>query len=352
MKKPLLALALMAATGAFAQSVTLYGVADLAYNNDVKKDTTGKKTTTSDVITNGLSTSRLGLKGDRDIMSGLKANFMMEFELDQSSDTGIVKTRIGTVGLNGGFGGVSFGRRNTLIKDIEAGFDANDGPSAAGYLGDNARESRRNDVITYTTPVFSGFSADVQLGFGSTKKETSNTGVVTIDGKSGDSTSLALNYVNGPFAAKLGTETVKSFSKDFKVGDTKVITAPTTAVTTDLKQNVWGASYDLGVAKLFFVNTNAMQGAGTTEAKFDTNNFGVRVPMGDFTFNAGVTDGKALLPGQAEKAKMSGMQLSVWYALDKDTTIYGVYGSEKIKHASYTSTADEKTMLVGIRYKF
>ena len=96
----------------------------------------------------------------------------------------------------------------------------------------------------------------------------------------------------------------------------------------------------------------AKQGAGTTEAKFDTNNLGVRIPMGDFTFNAGVSDGKALLPGQAVKADMSGVQLSVWYALNKDTTVYGVYGTEKIKHASFTSTADEKTMLVGIRYKF
>lgn len=43
MKKSLLALALLAATGAYAQSVTLYGVADVAYNNDVKKDTAGKK---------------------------------------------------------------------------------------------------------------------------------------------------------------------------------------------------------------------------------------------------------------------------------------------------------------------
>ena len=85
---------------------------------------------------------------------------------------------------------------------------------------------------------------------------------------------------------------------------------------------------------------------------FDTNNFGVRVPMGSFTFSAGISDGKALLPGQAVKADMSGLQLSVWYALNKDTTVYGVYGKETIKHASYATTSEDKTMLVGVRYKF
>ncbi|PUE46419.1 hypothetical protein B9Z47_13815 [Limnohabitans sp. 2KL-1] len=352
MKKSLMTLALLVATGAYAQSVTLYGVADVAYNNDVKKSTAGVKTETNDVITNGLSTSRLGFKGDREIASGLKANFVMEFEVDPSTETGgIAKTRVGIVGLSGGFGSVSFGRRNTLVKDIENSFDANDGPTAAGYLGDNARESRRNDVITYTSPVFSGLSADVQLGFGATVKETSAAGVVstTNDGKTGDSTSLGLSYVNGPVAVKFGTETVKNYSKKVDVAGTSV--AVPTALA-DRKNDALGVSYDLGVAKLYFVNTRMKQGTEAAKVTFDTNNFGVRVPMGSFTFSAGISDGKALLPGQAVKADMSGLQLSVWYALNKDTTVYGVYGKETIKHASYATTSEDKTMLVGVRYKF
>ena len=351
MQKSLLAVALMAATGAYAQSVTLYGVADVAYNNDIKKDTAGKKTETNDVITNGLSTSRLGFKGDREIASGVKANFVMEFEVDPTKDEGIAKTRIGTVGLSGGFGAVSFGRRNTLIKDIENSFDANDGPTSAGYLGDNARESRRSDVITYTTPGFSGFSADVQVGFGATVKETSAAGVVssTNDGKTGDSTSIGLSYVQGPLAVKFGTETVKNFSKKVDVAGTNVAVPSALA---DRKNDALGLSYDLGMAKLYYVNTRMKQGTDASKVTFDTHNVGVRVPMGAVTFNAGLSDGKALLPGQAVKADMSGVQLSVWYALNKDTTVYGVYGTEKIKHASFATTSEDKTMLVGLRYKF
>jgi predicted porin len=352
MKKSLLALAVLAATAAQAQSsVTLYGIADVAYNNSTVTSFAGVKTQTNDFITNGLSASRLGFKGERDIASGLKANFVMEFEVDPSTETQVIKTRIGTVGLGGEWGGVSLGRRNTLIKDVEYAFDVNMDPTAAGYLGNYARDSRRDDLLTYSTPKFAGFSADVQIGLGSTPKETSAVGVVSSsnDGKKGDSQSVGLNYVNGPLAIKFGTETVKSTVKDIKVAGYSV--AKATAVE-DFKNDALGASYDLGMAKLFFVNTKSKQGTEATKVTFDSNNLGVRVPMGAFTFNANVSEGKAKFTNSTTKADMSGVQLSVWYALNKETTIYGIYGQEKIKHVTLTTTPEQKSMLIGMRYTF
>lgn len=351
MKKSLLALALLAATGAYAQSVTLYGVADVAYNNDVKKDTAGKKTETNNLITNGASTSRLGFKGERDIAPGLKANFVMEFELDPSTETQTIKTRVGTVGLSGGFGKLNVGRGNTLVKNVEGSFDANDGPSAAGYLGDNARESRRDDMITYTTPSISGFTADVQVGIGATAKETSAAGVVssTLDGKTGNATAFSLNYANGPLAAKFGTETVKNFSKSVKVAGSEV--AKPTGMA-DRQNDAFGLSYNLGMAKVYFLNTRMKQGTQATKVTFDTNNFGVSVPMGALTLNAGLSDGKAKLTDSTVKADMSATQFSLWYAMNKETMVYAVYGVESIKHPTFTTKSDDKTMLVGIRYKF
>lgn len=352
MKKSLLAMAVLAATAAHAQSsVTLYGIADVAYNNSVVTSSAGVKTETNDFITNGLSASRVGFKGERDIATGLKANFVMEFEVDPSTETQTIKTRTGIVGLSGGWGGASFGRRTTLIKDVEYTFDVNMDPTAAGYLGNYARDSRRDDVLTYSSPIFSGFSADVQVGFGSTTKETSAAGVVssTNNGKTGDSTAFGLNYANGPFMVKFGTETVKNTVKDIKVAGYTV--AKSTAVD-DFKNDALGASYDLGMAKLFFVNTKSKQGTEATKVTFDTNNFGVRVPVGAFTFNANISDGTAKLTNSTTKADLSGVQLSVWYALNKDTTVYGVYGQEKIKHTTFAVTPEQKSMLIGLRYTF
>jgi predicted porin len=368
MKKSLIALAVLASTAAFAQttpSVTVYGNADIGVNVDNKTDTTGKKTETSNLITNGISTSRIGFKGERDIVSGLKANFAMEFELDQSTETITLKTRTGTIGLAGAFGSVSAGRRTTLMKDIEGVLDANDGPSAAGYLGDNARESRRDDMITWNSPVFNGFSVDLQLALGATQKTaaasgaiaTSSAGIIA-NGKSGDSTSIGFNYANGPLVLKIGTETVKNFYKDIKVADTALVVPQGSATfsAADRKNTVFGASYNFGVASLYYVGTGTEQGTVAIKSKFNTNTYGIRVPVGQWTFNAGIGQGKADVGTTtaliATQGAMKAAQASAWYALNKETTLYAVYGNEKITHSSFTKDQKESTMLVGMRYKF
>ena len=71
MKKTLIALAAVAATGAaFAQStVTLYGVVDQGYNTD--KKTVGGVATKITGLTSILSGSRFGFKGTEDLGGGL-----------------------------------------------------------------------------------------------------------------------------------------------------------------------------------------------------------------------------------------------------------------------------------------
>lgn len=368
MKKNLIAIACLSCVSAFSQTsplVTVYGVADLAINNDSKTSSGNAKVDTRNVITNGLSTSRLGFKGEREIASGLKAGYVFEFEVDQSSDSGIVKTRVGTVSLAGTMGALSIGRRNTLLKDLENGFDANDGPTAAGYLADNFRESRRDDVVTWTSPAMNGFTVDAQIGFGSTQKTTPATGVIATssagikdDGKSGDSTSFGLNYVQGPLVVKLGTETVKNFYKDVKLGDNKLTVPSGTATDAarDRQQTMYGASYNLDVLTVYYVGTKGQQGSVALKSQFNTDNFGVRVPLGAWTFNLGMGTGKADVGTssalQATKAKLSATQASFWYALNKDTALYSVFGTEKATHASFTTAQKESTFLLGMRYKF
>ncbi len=368
MKKSLIALACLGCTPVFAQTaplVTVYGIADMAINKDSKTSSANVKTDTTNVITNGLSTSRLGFKGDRAISTGLSANYTFEFEIDQSSDSGIVKTRIGTVGLAGAFGALSVGRRTTLVRDLENSLDPNDGPTAAGTLSTKSRETRRDDTITWTSPVFSGFSVDAQIGLGSLQKSTPANGVIAYDaagvkpdGNSGDSTSLRLNYANGPLTVKVGTETVKNFYKAIKVGDNNLTAPSGTAAdpARDRKHTMYGASYDLGMMTLYYVGTRAEQGTVALKSTFDTNTFALRVPVGALSLNLGMGTGKASVGTtttlQAAKADLKSTQASVWYALNKDTTLYAVYGNEKASHASFTTAQKESTFLLGLRYKF
>jgi predicted porin len=355
----ILAASLLAAMSAQAQTnFSVYGTADLAVNNFATTSTAGVKTEENNIVAGGMSTSNIGFRGDREIATGLKATFQFEFEVDQSSDTGIAKTRAGLIGLAGNMGALTIGRRTTLVKVAIDALDAED-INTTGFLGDNARESRLNDRVTYSSPDFSGFSADVQIGFGSNVRETSAVGVVssTKNGKIDDSMSYGIKYANGPLTVRWVTETIKdSSAKKIKIGegDAKYEFLPATAgQVADRKNDALGATYDFGLAKLFFVDTKTKQGTAATEVSLNTQTVGVRVPFGAYTFVAKTGTGKAKLTDSTVKADVDAYQLLVMYALAKDTTLYAAYGAESISHSSFTNKKFEQTNAqLGLRYRF
>ena len=131
MKKSLIALAVLAASGAaMAQSsVTLYGVADAGVTFvDGASNWTG--------LTSGNQlTSRIGFRGTEDLGGGLKANFVLEAGLNLDNGDGNVSysapgdgdsfafKRRSTVGLEGGFGEVRLGRELTAAYNAVARYD-------------------------------------------------------------------------------------------------------------------------------------------------------------------------------------------------------------------------------------
>lgn len=350
-----LAAALLAAMSAQAQnSFSVYGNADLAVNNFTTKSTANVKTEENNIVAGGLSTSNIGFKGEREIATGLKATFQFEFEVDQTSDTGIVKTRAGLVGLAGNMGALTIGRRTTLVKATIDSLDAGDGFNTAGFIGDNARDSRLNDRLTYSSPVFSGFSADVQIGFGAPTRITNSAGVLTQDGKTEDSSSFGLNYVNGPLTVKYVTETIKNYSKAVKVGagDNLVYELAKPSAIADRKNEAFGATYDLGMAKLFFVDTKMKQGTAATLVSFDTQTIGATVPFGSYTLVVEGGSGKAKLTSSAIKADVNAYQMALLYSLAKDTTLYAAYGTETISHPTFTVKGQQTNTQIGLRYKF
>ena len=345
-----LAASLLAAMSAQAQtSFTVYVTTT---------STAGVKTEENNIVAGGLNTSNIGFKGDREIATGLKATFQFEFEIDQTADTGIAKTRAGLVGLAGDMGALTIGRRTTLVKATVDALDAGDGFNTTGFIGDNARDSRLNDRLTYSSPVYSGFSADVQIGFGSTVRETSAAGVVstTKDGKTEDATSFGLNYANGPLTVKYVTETIKNYSKAVKVGAGDnlpyTLAAPAASATANRKNEAFGATYDLGVAKLFFVDTKMKQGTPAALVSFDTQTIGARVPFGDYTLVVEGGTGKAKLTDQTVKADVKAFQAALLYAIAKDTTLYAAYGTETISHSTFTKKGEQTNAQLGLRYKF
>jgi predicted porin len=81
------ALAALAATGAFAQSsVTLYGVADIAYGAHKTKGTGTNSIKSSGVMDGANAGSRIGFRGTEDLGGGLSAQFVVEQGIAPTND--------------------------------------------------------------------------------------------------------------------------------------------------------------------------------------------------------------------------------------------------------------------------
>jgi predicted porin len=159
MKKSLIALAVLAASGAaMAQSsVTLYGVADLSL---AKASGSSMQMSGNGVLNNG--NSRLGVRGVEDLGGGLKASFNFEQGINAESGAtdAVTYQRNAWMALQGGFGRVQMGRTLTPsffgVAAWELTGTAN--YSAVGnQFGFAGGPTRNNSVLQYTFAA-NGFS--------------------------------------------------------------------------------------------------------------------------------------------------------------------------------------------------
>lgn len=245
MKKSLIALAVLAASGAaMAQSsVTLYGVLDIGYSKlkggkwGQNNGDTGYGGGTGATGIDGFHTpSRIGFRGTEDLGGGLAANFQLETHGSDLSTggTGLTFGREAWVGLSGaGWGSVQLGRASSIAAKVMGAYDFN-GTSQSSAL-DRAGisgvtwygSSRRSSQLQYASPNFGG----VTVRAGATLKGDQD-GVQGVGVSAGakNQYSLGATFANGPLAVSA-------------VAETKGNTALRTAYAV-------GASYDLSVVKL------------------------------------------------------------------------------------------------------
>ncbi|MBS3995759.1 MAG: porin [Hydrogenophaga sp.] len=223
MKKTLIALAAVAATGAaFAQSsVTLYGVADLSLAK-----ATGSSAQLSGNGTMNNGSSRLGVRGVEDLGGGLKAAFNFEQAINAETGatdvavtrdpvtgavTNVTNTtfqRAANISLMGGFGTVKLGRTLTPSFHGVAAWEltgtANYSVVASQFSFAGAG-ARNNSEISYTTPSMGGLTAT--LG---TVLKADNAGNAKYD--------LNVIYRTGPVAAALSYNKVDNAVRNVALG--------------------------------------------------------------------------------------------------------------------------------------
>ena len=324
MKKSLIALAVLAASGAaMAQSsVTLYGVADAALVKSsgvsARMGAGGEAFTSPvtgapavNVMNNG--TSRIGLRGVEDLGGGLQAffNFEQGVNVEDGGLTGGAGgawNRAAFVGLGGGFGKFQMGRALNPsfwgVATWELTGTAN--YSAVGNqfgFASNVAGPRNNSMFMYQSPNFGGFS-----GAFAYVMKPDNGGNYAYD--------LNLAYTNGPLAVALSYNDTKNIGGGVALG----------------------ANYDFGAFKVAGSLQQADRDVGA-EAKGFT--IGATVPLGAFALTADIA--------RDTEFKDTDFLLEAKYALSKRTFAYGAYYKDGTKKLT---TGAKNHFSVGLRHNF
>ena len=311
MKKSLIALAVLAASGAsFAQStVTLSG------NINVGVMDTGAAGAKAAVAKLGGGVNAININTTEDLGGGLTGGFTSQIRFDPatgdraSSGTGNALFHAANAYIGGGFGTVRVGK---IAEISNCAFDPWGCTGGAGVIagasgqvsGLIAAQTIAN-AVSYATPTIAGFSGTYQTSVSTRTNERSV---------------LSLNYANGPLAAQF----LQSKNSANTAADALTVTAANSVVSnvtnnggiTDVagKGTSVAASYDLGVAKIAAFNAKTEDAAGVTTKNI--SGLTASVPMGAYTLLAGYAKDK-----KAAATADTKVGLGVNYALSKRTTL-------------------------------
>ena len=358
MKKSLIALAVLAASGAaMAQSsVTLFGIVDTAVGYVDNANAAGDSV--YGLTTSGNATSRLGFRGVEDLGGGLKAGFWLEGEIfgDDGNAAGFNFTRRSTVSLMGGFGEVRMGRDLTPNYSKTISYDLFSQTGIGQFMGwrdwatnsdvgttvstADASNVRSSNMISYYTPNFGGLTAG--LGYGFDEQTT---------GKAGRYVGGYVAYDNGPL----------SLAASYDQRDLLVNGLVAGSAVLDRDTFTLGGSYNLNVVKLnAIVQQSKYKALGESE-KVNAYALGVSAPVGA----SEVKLQYALYDNKLIESKAHQLSLGYVHNLSKRTAVYGTVSymdnkddsnlglaAKNLKTAGPGFGESQTGVQVGIRHSF
>lgn len=369
MKKSLIALAVLAASGAaMAQSsVTLFGIVDtnVSYLDGVSNAAGTNTDSKYGIGTSGNATSRLGFRGVEDLGGGLKAGFWLEGEIfgDDGNGSGFNFKRRSTVSLMGNFGEVRLGRDRVPSATKFISYDVFGRVGIGQFMGwsnwngnnqttannnNDANGRRSSNMISYYTPNFSGFTAGLGYGFDE-KADTTNS-------KKGRYVGGYVAYDNGPLSVALSYDESSALTLGAITGVSPAVNG------VDRNRLTLGGSYDLNVVKLNAILQQTKDDVpGGSERKVNAYLLGASAPVG-----AGeVKLQYALYDQKAIDSKAHQISLGYVHNLSKRTAVYGTVAYIDNKDASnlnlsakglgtiHARAGDSQTgYQVGIRHSF
>lgn len=354
MKKSLVALAVLAAAGAASaqSSVTLFGIVDagVSYYDAKTKLPNGDSVKSKQwgLTNSGYNSSRIGFRGTEDLGGGLAAGFWLEGALGNDNGTTggtgytsgtttsstIFFNRRSTVSLSGAFGEVRLGRDFTPSFWNDTTFDPfgtngvgtniinnthNSVLSALGSPVDNNYVRSSNSVGYFLPPNLGGFYGQLQYAF---HENLSTDG--GFKSKGGQYAGGRFGYANGPL--------------DVAVAYGQGVTTDTAALEVQAKTLNLGASYDLGMVKLFgevsqVKNSFEFAAPGLDiDPKINGFLLGATAPIGAGLIRVSYSQAKADLDSGVADPKSQKFAIGYVHNLSKRTALYTTYAFIKNKN--------------------
>ena len=381
MKKTLAAVAVLGAFAgsAIAADVTLYGIVDmgLAYDH-VDMDRASADDVDKFSMKSGQNSgSRWGLKGTEDLGNGLTVGFILEdgFTADDGAEAGQMFDRESSLFIEGGFGKLAFGRMGSINQGASswglAGNLSAFGTSFNDYVAQTSNfistPGKWDNMISYKTPTFAGFTVYAQYSMGKTTNDKGAAIGTAVENESSADRYYAIGatYANGPFLGYLAVDSTNYESvSNYGVDDSLTVTL--------------GGNYNFEVAKVFFgaqyfdeVTLKSLGGITKTANAAYVNN-GLKVKG----FGVGLSASAPLAGGtgmfglayvdaeQADSVKTGDFDFTRWvvsagydYPFSKRTDVYAVasYMDDEVDNKAATSAdwnPSAYTFMVGLRHKF
>ena len=394
MKKTLAAVAVLGAFAgsALAADVQLYGLIDTGLQYLHSDADTNKDATNSFSMESGMASgSRFGFKGTEDLGNGLTVGFVLEngFTSDDGAEKGVFFDRESSLFLQGGFGKVAFGRMGSINNGTSSwskyGMISAFGTSWGDYAAQAGTWAMGaglwDNMISYQTPTFAGFTVYAQYGMGNKVTSLANKDKTVGDENKSTSDryySLGATYANGPLNLYAAVDSINYASAG--VGGT--------ADVDDSLTVTLGGNFDFEVVKLFAgaqyfdeIKLSNMKGAVQLEktgfAGYHKNNSEVVVDGKMEGWSLGVSAsipaaggtvlvGAAYLDAEAADSVTGTAkddELNRWivsagydYPFSKRTDVYGVvtYNQDQMDSKTAGNDRDPSVygVMVGLRHKF
>ena len=343
MKKSLIALAVLGATSSFAMAasnVTLYGVIETGIvGQKLTEGTSAQKDATFAMKSGFDQGSRWGIKGTEDLGNGYSVGFILE--QGYNSDNGTASEankqfrREAILNVKGGFGSLAWGRTGTLSSGAQSqniltgwALGTGFGLSAWSSLGTNF--GRVDNVISYVTPKFDGFTIHAMYSNGLTAddaKWSENNHYYGLGVKFQEAaikSSLILEAVDGKGTGSDAVTAEDLFGEDivaaYKLDADQVITAATADKEKTYVVN-FGFEYNLGDWTPMFAYQYTTQDGGLNAHMFGLS---AKVPVA----GGDVLVGARYITGEKDKDLATEKDVSAWnigaayiYPLSKRTAI-------------------------------